>query len=416
MADTLAEIYRNTLTSSSFDSNGEATIVTTNSSTSHVIKNIQVSDTDTQIPVNGTLQINDFDIVGLTANSSGSEIIAPSSTVKVKSSSFPLSYLDYEFANRTSGTNYQTQTVATVNGITALPNIYAATNTFPFSNTQSNDRDTFCPNLGSNNYHLIMVHDNNAQANMYLYDGSGNAVVSKTASYEPKWFDGKQYVYFHNSVGTHGVDRIDCYTGTVTRLVNTSLSNGHTYPKMFGYKDEYLFFWSRYDTDNPQVYSFADGTLSNFANNSANNALTQSDRNYYAVKRSGDRFRIVIQKQVSELQYYDWTKGTVLTSTESANINSLSLSGNDEELASQQAQCGVIGSRFYYINAHNKLSFIDFEPDTPTKTVVGTNNITGTYGKDIHQIERTPSNSTINARSYGVSPSLKLRVTGITST
>ena len=42
MADTLTEIYRNTLTSSDFDSNGEATIVTTNSSTSHVIKNIQV--------------------------------------------------------------------------------------------------------------------------------------------------------------------------------------------------------------------------------------------------------------------------------------------------------------------------------------------------------------------------------------
>ena len=89
MADTLAEIYRNTLTSSSFDSNGEATIVTTDSSTSHVIKNIQVSDTDTNVPINGTLKVNDFDIVGLTANSSGSEIIAPSSTVKVKTSATP---------------------------------------------------------------------------------------------------------------------------------------------------------------------------------------------------------------------------------------------------------------------------------------------------------------------------------------
>ncbi len=84
MADTLAEIYRNTLTESSFDSNGEATIVTTNSSTSHVIKNIQVEDTDATIKVNGTLKVNDFDVVALTGSSSGSEIIAPSSTVKVK--------------------------------------------------------------------------------------------------------------------------------------------------------------------------------------------------------------------------------------------------------------------------------------------------------------------------------------------
>ena len=106
MADTLAEIYRNTLTESDFDSNGEATIVTTDSSTSHVIKNIQAVDTDTNIPINGTLKINDFDIVELTANSSGSEVIAPSSTVKVKTSAIPFSYEDIDFTTRRSATQY----------------------------------------------------------------------------------------------------------------------------------------------------------------------------------------------------------------------------------------------------------------------------------------------------------------------
>ena len=100
MADTLAEIYRNTLTSSSFDSNGEATIVTTNSSTSHVIKNIQAEDTDTTFKLNATLEINDFNIVALTGNSSGSEVIAPNSTVKVKTSALPLSFVDQEFQNQ----------------------------------------------------------------------------------------------------------------------------------------------------------------------------------------------------------------------------------------------------------------------------------------------------------------------------
>ena len=129
MADTLAEIYRNTLTSSDFDSNGEATIVTTNSSTSHVIKNIQVSDTDTNVPINGTLRVNDFDVVGLTANSSGSEIIAPSSTVKVKTSAIPFNYQDLEFNTRANATTYRTTTQAKINGYTAIPEIYNASNT-----------------------------------------------------------------------------------------------------------------------------------------------------------------------------------------------------------------------------------------------------------------------------------------------
>ena len=159
MADTLAEIYRNTLTESSFDSNGEATIVTTDSSTSHVIKNIQVVDTDTNVPISGTLKVNDFDIVGLTANSSGSEIIAPSSTVKVKTSAIPLNYEDVEFTTRRSSSQYATTTQAKVNNYSALSNIYTSNNSANFVPTSGSTRDVYAPNIGSNNYHMIL-YDN----------------------------------------------------------------------------------------------------------------------------------------------------------------------------------------------------------------------------------------------------------------
>ena len=414
MADTLAEIYRNTLTDSSFDSNGEATIVTTNGSTSHVIKNIQVEETDANIKVNGTLKVNDFDVVGLSANSSGSEIIAPSSTVKVKTSAFPLNYLDYEFAWRSSATNYQTHTIATVNNQTIIDGIYSGTNAIPFSLSQSNDRDVFVTNLGSNNYILMMLHDTNSVSHMYLYDTSGNAITSKTASYEQKWFDGKQYVYHHNGSGTHGIDRIDCYTGSTTRLVNDSMSNGSTYPKMFGYKDEYLWYWTRYDVDNPKVYSFADGTLTDWANNTAQSALDEQDKPWYAIKRSNGTYRLVITKGNSEIKYYDWSKGTVLTSSDTPAT--LALSGTAETFDQYYYNHAVVGSRLYYINGAYKISYIDFETDTPTKAVVGTNTFSGGYGRDIQQVERTPSTSTINARSGYPTPSLKLRVTGVTST
>ena len=150
MADALGEIYRNTLTSSDFDSNGEATIVTTDSSTSHVIKNIQAVDADTNVPINGTLTINDFDIVGLTANSSGSEIIAPSSTVKVKTNALPLNYEDVEFTTRRSSSQYATTAQAKVNNYVALDNIYVSNNSASFVSTAGSTRDVYAPNIGPN--------------------------------------------------------------------------------------------------------------------------------------------------------------------------------------------------------------------------------------------------------------------------
>ncbi len=60
--------------------------------------------------------------------------------------------------------------------------------------------------------------------------------------------------------------------------------------------------------------------------------------------------------------------------------------------------------------------YVDFAPDTPTKAEVGTNTVSVNYGTDLQQVERTPDSSTISGRSGYPNPSLKLRVTGITST
>ena len=46
MADTLAEIHNSTLQESDFNSSGEATLFTTDSSTKHVIKAVHVKEGD----------------------------------------------------------------------------------------------------------------------------------------------------------------------------------------------------------------------------------------------------------------------------------------------------------------------------------------------------------------------------------
>ena len=93
-------------------------------------------------------------------------------------------------------------------------------------------------------------------------------------------------------------------------------------------------------------------------------------------------------------------------------------SNADEHIATATAAHAVVGTKFYYLNQASTrvVAAWDFDPDTPTHSIIGSGLHYDTYGRDVTAVIRTPSTSTINARSYGVTPSLKLRVTGITST
>ncbi len=432
MADALAEIYRNTLTASDFDSNGEATIVTTDSSTSHVIKNIQAVDTDTNVPISGTLNINDFDIVGLTANSSGSEVIAPSSTVKVKTSAIPLNYEDVEFTTRRSSSQYATTVQAKVNNYTALDNIYVSNNSANYVPTASSTRDVYAPNIGSNNYHMILTDNYGSTANKKVYNDSGTEVFSQTQNYTPAWWDNKQYFYYYgdntniSGASGNGINRVDVTTGTATRLKSSLGINGPgSDPKFFGGFDangdaELLFMWAEgSDNSGGYVYNITTGSFVPFTNASPNNTYgtnTAHNNGWYAVRRSTGAYRFVVAYGNTEIRYYDWNVGDVHTS--STSYTSFTLSGSDEHIASATAAHAVVGSKFYYLNQANTrvVAAWDFDPDTPTHSIIGSGLHYDTYGRDLTAVIRTPSSSTISGRSYGVSPSLKLRVTGITST
>ena len=428
MADTLAEIYRNTLTSSSFDSNGEATIVTTDSSTSHVIKNIQVEDNDATIKVNGTLEVNDFDVVSLSANSSGSEIIAPSSTVKVKTSAFPLTFLDAEFQTQNNNVNYRKQTVPTaLSGTTRVflsNDIYDGTNTIPspMAGVNSNRR-VIGYNLEGNNNHYVFTTNSNATTQAYIYGNDGSSLYSKTNNYMPHWFDGKRYAYYWRGDGNEGIYRIDTHSASPSDVYinNTnSLSTGSqtSYSRLWGVKDEWLFWWPNYAGQRIWAYNIATDTVTQISTAQPNQVMTETTSStLYAVKRGTDSYRWVVVNGTSSVRYWDWTPSTVRTTSDLNNHTDLTLSGNSQQFDASSHGHAVFGSRLYYLNGDSrKVAFIDFAPDTPTLGVVGTNDMSNTYGSDLSVVERTPSTSTINARSGYPNPSLKLRVTGITST
>lgn len=419
MADTLAEIYNDTLVESDFTS-GEATIITTNSSTAHVIKDVQAAEQDVTLKVNGTLEVNGFDVVGLTANSSGSEIIAPSSTVKVKSSTFPLTYTDYEIAIQSGSTNYSSNILPTVSGIEveSLSPIYDATNSMVSGISFDDTARIFAPHLGPNNYHLICWDNLDSTTQMRLIrDSDGAVVASEGSSYSPKWFDGKQYVYYYATTLGTGLHKTDCFTGTESLVVAQDFGGRTTYPRLFGIPNKYIFIWSEYTVGTAYVYDIQNDTVSTWLTSTPSTVFNFLDKRFFAVERSDGTVVILVVDNQSTIYWWEWTPGTTLNNSTPPTTNTLSLSGNNEHFRDYSAHHGTKGSRLYYVNNDSeKLSYIDFETSTPTVTNIGTTQISGAYGWDTQIVERTPSSATISGRSGYPSPSLKLRMTGVTST
>lgn len=416
MADTLAEIYRDTLVSSDFNGSGESTIFSTNSSTSHVIKSIQVEDTDAQIPVGGTLDINGFDIVGLTASSSGSEIIAPSSTVKVKATGFPLRYTDAEFNVRTSAQNYSTTSVASVNGVETIGEVFDGTNATGTNMSYSNNRNVFAPFIGSNHFIYTTNHNSSTIAKV-VSSTNGSSVYDHNNAYTPKWFDGKQYAYYYDgAVSPRGLYRIDIAAGTSSLIKSHDNGANGGDNKIFGVKDEYIWFWSS-ASEVMCMYTFATNSIATFGSGTPNNVYStwHHNRGMYAVKRSTGSYRFLVPYSQSYIRYVDWNVGDVHAS--GLTYSQTYAGTNSTNFRNYQSNHSTVGSRLYYVNDDSeKVAYWDFAPDTPTQKVIGTNQLTEQYGFDLTHVEKIPSASAIAARTYGVNPSLKLRITGVTVT
>ena len=418
MADTLAEIYRNTLTESDFDSNGEATIVTTDSSTSHVVKAVQVVEGNSKVPVAGNIDVNGFNVVALTGNSSGTEIIAPSSTVKVKASGFPLEYVDGSFVSQTSSSAYATYTDAKINNVVAVEGIEASGLSIGHGNITSDDTGrAFGFNLGPNNTSFIYVTNTDETTALYVYNSSGNIIGSDDENYTPKWFDGAQYVYWYSGLFDL-IRKMDVFTGTITTVVgfNTGVSSG-AYARMFGVKDEYLFFWPNYSTNFMYAYNFVTNNVKAISTSDPQYALNGASfsRHFYAAKTSTG-YKWINTHSENDLRVWDWSDGTVFNNTANGNVTGLS---SDSEILDNVDYLNVtVGSKFYYRRrTGRRICYIDMDSSAPEfGGVISTSDITQYGGSDLSYQESTPSSATIAARDYGTAPSLGLRITGVTST
>ena len=193
MADTLESIFLNTSLGATELDDGEHTLLTTNSTTSFVIKDMHVNGTSN---LNNThLELNGFNVSGITSNATGSLIIPPSSTLKIKSTDYPFTFTKLKTFAITSSDFIYTESYADPNGNTqgtAFEYYYAGGLSYYHDIIDvQKTRHTGT----TNDYLHYHTNDNNSVQRLHYINTSDNSTsVQNNVNYDPFGFhDGKAY-------------------------------------------------------------------------------------------------------------------------------------------------------------------------------------------------------------------------------
>lgn len=180
MASSIGTIYNATIGSSELEPDNEHTLFTTNSSTTQIIKNIDLT-LGTGLKLNGTyLEVNGHNAADLSSGSvSGELIIPPNSTVKIKDYSYPVTFYkeyeqfidssDYGWVNvhvrdETNGsivhTFTQNKSATALQSTNNIVEILDGLHDHDANGTTSNERN-------ANKYMSYIYHDNNSVQQAY---------------------------------------------------------------------------------------------------------------------------------------------------------------------------------------------------------------------------------------------------------
>lgn len=415
MADTLEEIYKATLTESSFNASGEATVITTDANTRYAIKDVQVKQESTSLSVNADLLVNDMPVANVTNSVTGSEIIGPSSTVKLKTSTYPLTYKDvyFGFIPNVSPEQIDKKIKAFVNDVedTALGFITSYNET-PYGSI-SNDQYLAHYQV-HNNVAISLRHDGNSTTHMHVYNSSNGTLEQETTSYTPKAFDQKRYVYWLPS-GTN-LKKYDTLNDTISNITYSLGSASPSSYARFVYAGE-DWFWGtpQYGgggtANQPFVFNAATETFTHASNNSSG----QSTYGY-----ANDNMRAVYDGSVIHVirvnNDNNWSRYEVNPSTGSVSGAS-TFSGNDgPSMWSSSQWMDAFDRKLWYYHSTGYLAYWDPSDGKFTVTTQQFSSTTPLGGRGhIFIGHETPSSSTVNARTYNIEPSATYRITGVKS-
>lgn len=414
MADTLEEIYKATLTESSFNASGEATVFTTDSNTRYAIKDVQVKQESTSLKVNADLVVNDVPVANVTSSVTGSEIIGPSSTVKLKTSTYPLNYEDVYFGFIPNGANsLDKKKKAFVNGVedTALGFITANGETWygsPVNNTYVAHYQVH------NGVAIQFQNDGNSTTHMAVYNSSNGTVEQDTTSYTPKAFDQKRYVYWlPNGSNLKKYDTLNDTTTNITFSLGSA--NPSTYARFVHAGEDWFWGTSQYGgggtANQPFIFNAATETFTHASNNSSGQTTYGYSNDGMWAVYDGSVIHVIRVNNDN-----NWSRYEVNPSTGSVSGAS-TFSGNDgPSMWSASQWMDPHDRKLWYYHSTGYLAYWDPSDGKFNVTTHQFSNTTPNGGRGhIFIGHETPSSSTVNARSYTIEPSATYRITGVKS-
>ena len=413
MADTLEEIYKATLTESSFNASGEATAFTTNSTTRYVVKGVNVQQEDTNISVAADMLVNDCKVADVSSSVSGSEIIGTSSTVKIKTSTFPLTFEDQYFGflpqNKTQIDKNITAFVNTIED-TGQGNI-SSNGITPIGTINTDTYYAHYQPVGPNGVAVRLRFDNNSISQMHIYNSSGTEIASNTNSYAPKCFDQRRYVYWLDG---QNIKQYDTHNNTTANLPwGLGSPNQSTYPKFCWAGNGWIWGTPRYNSssagDRPFIYNPSTQTGIDASNgNSLNSTYSSTSQPMWAV-HDGDSTIVVLRIE----GVTNWRKFSVDTSsgtvTDDGSITPIQMWSTNQWMDTHD-------NKLYYYTFNGRVAFYDpVENDFTETTLTFSNTSPGDGRGNLWVGFSTPTSSEISARTYGINPSATYRFTGIKS-
>lgn len=427
MADSVVEIVNTTLTSTELpDSDTSYTLLTTDANTSYVIKSVQVNTLISDL--NLQTYINDFDVGDWGQDLTGFEVMDVSSTLKVKSSSFPID-LNHVLHSYRNGTDYVEEEIGTLSGLSLQTN----TTTFPTtlsgvlnSRTGSNARSGFVTS-GDKIYQVEM--DSNVNQDIrYWSDSSASPVAYSVQNYSPLWVAPELDAIFFES-GSGQLNKITLSTG-VQSTVSTNLQGTSTYVR-FAHMNGYLFYMPQTSGGTALVYAHRATDGVKFLFNGLQ-GITYGEGTKLAVSynKATDKFYVYrtnnatdgpIEQDIlpitkTEMDAYT-SDTTITTATERAVGQAITNYGiSDTEYGSTIAGHPTDGDKFYgaqYVtgNTNFDIVYCSFSNGTAVKQEDGN----GGTGPILNAI--VPTAAQVTAFNYDTPPSaINIRFTGVKTT
>lgn len=198
MADTLESVYLNTAIGSTQLDDGEETILTTNSTTRYVIKDMYVSGTSNL--QNTFLELNGFNVGSLTANATGSLIIPPNSTLKIKTTDYPFQFVEnFTWISDSNSGAFKIEYQDT-QGNAIGSSIEHSGSGHLYMNTDIISDVHYAPDNGGNAYLYYHTNDTNSVQRAYywrLSDDNNSSI--RNESYKPFGLHNNKLYYFENA-------------------------------------------------------------------------------------------------------------------------------------------------------------------------------------------------------------------------